>query len=108
MKICTTCNGSGKVDDGLDGPNRPCFVDCEVCSGTGKAPERPRPPPFMIASVDHIAQLGDIIEKASDFVGRVCQHYEGDPLPSEHEAKELDALLARALRPTSAIPPEKK
>jgi hypothetical protein len=40
MRICTICNGSGKVDDGLDGPNHPCFVDCDVCGGTGKAPER--------------------------------------------------------------------
>lgn len=37
------------------------------------------------------------LEKASDFVTRACNAWEGDPEPTEREAKDLDAYIIQAL-----------
>lgn len=49
------------------------------------------------AAVKLAATYRVALEKASDFVTRICATHEGDPEPSEREAKDLDAYIIQAL-----------
>ncbi len=38
--VCSTCNGTGVIEDWGDGPNFPCFEDCPRCSGRDRSVDR--------------------------------------------------------------------
>lgn len=80
---------------GCENCDHGCPMQLEDRQPCGKAPE---------VCAGHYAALEAVVFLVADFVGRVCGHYEGDPLPPEREAKVLDAMLATAMRrrPTSA------
>ncbi len=55
---CQNCEGTGSVDDMLDGPNFPCFIKCKHCNGTGESIE--------INMKDKIAEAQVLLEGVLD------------------------------------------
>ncbi len=109
MRICQVCNGSGKVNVGADGPNRPCYVDCEACDGTGRERERLQRPAPNVAVIGPPTGLAPK-ERLDEVVSGLRLWLETFELQEQGASllsyAQVYAMTKRLLS-TSAKPPEK-